>query len=150
VGLLDAGEVQPRSQVQRYAISGVALVILLAFGIWYFYLRFISEKSTIASFMDAVAAENFEAAYQIWKPRGSYTYEDFLADWGLKGYYGPIKSYHIYSARSPSGASGTVVVVEISPEAAFPAQQDPKSASTRVVSIWVEASDLSLSFPPSF
>ena len=148
MGLLDAEEVRPRSQVQRYAISGVALVILLAFGIWYFYLRFLSEKRTIVSFMDAVVAEKFEDAYRIWMPHGSYTYEDFLADWSLQGYYGPIKSYRIYSARSPRDASGTVVVVEVSPEATFPAQEDPKSASTRVVSIWVEASDLSLSFPP--
>jgi hypothetical protein len=149
VGLLDAKVAVPRSKVQRYAISGVALVILLAFGVWYFYLRFLGEKRAVASFMDALVAEQFEDAYQIWNPHGSYTYEDFLADWSPNGYYGPIKSYHIYSASSPSNASGTVVVVEISPEAAFPAQQDPKSASTRVVSIWVEASDLSLSFPPS-
>jgi hypothetical protein len=150
VGLLDAKEVAPRSKVQRYAISGAALVILLAFGVWYFYLRFLSERRTIASFMDAVVAEQFETAYQIWKPHGSYTYDDFLEDWSPTGYYGPIKSYHIYSTRSPGGASGTVVVVEVSPEAVFPAEADPKSASTRVVSLWVEARDLSLSFPPTF
>jgi hypothetical protein len=148
VGLLDAKEVQPRSKVRLFAVSGVALVFLLSFGIWYFYLRFLSEKRTVVSFMDAVVAERFEAAYQIWKPHGSYTYEDFLADWSLKGYYGPIKSFHLDSARSPGGASGTVVVVEISPEPAFPAQNDPKSASNRVVALWVEGKDLSLSFPP--
>jgi len=148
VGLLDAKEEKPRSKTLRYSISGVALVILLSFGIWYFFLRFLSEKRTVAGFMDAVVAEKFEAAYQIWMPRGSYTYQDFLADWSLTGFYGPIKSYHIYSARSPGGASGTVVVVEVSPESTFPAQQDPKSSRTRVVPIWVEGKDLSLSFPP--
>ena len=148
MGLLDAKEEKPRSKTLRYSVSGVALVILLSFGIWYFFLRFLSEKRTVAGFMDAVVAEKFEAAYQIWMPHGSYTYQDFLADWSLTGFYGPIKSYHIYSARSPGGASGTVVVVEISPEPALPAQQDPKSGRTRVVSIWVEDKDLSLSFPP--
>ena len=148
MGLLDAKEEKPRSKTLRYSVSGVALVILLSFGIWYFFLRFLSEKRTVAGFMDAVVAEKFEAAYQIWMPHGSYTYQDFLADWSLTGFYGPIKSYHIYSARSPGGASGTVVVVEVSPESTFPAQQDPKSSHTRVVPIWVEGKDLSLSFPP--
>ena len=148
MGLFDAKEEQPHSKARRYAISGVALVILLSFGIWYFFLRFLSEKRTIASFMDAVVAEKFEAAYQIWKPHGSYTYEDFLADWSLQGYYGPIKSFHIDTARSPGGASGTVVVVEISPEPTFPAENDSKSGRTRVVALWVEGKDLSLGFPP--
>lgn len=148
MGLFDAKEVQPHSKTRRYTISGVALVILLSFGIWYFFLRFLNEKRTVASFMDAVVAEKYEAAFQIWKAQGSYTYQDFLADWSLKGFYGPIKSYHIFSARSPSGASGTVVVIETSPEPTFPAVSDPKSAGTRVVSIWVEGRDLSLSFPP--
>jgi len=147
VNLLDAQE-EPHSNVRRYTISGVALVILLSFGFWYFFLRFLSEKRAVASFMDAVVAEKFEAAYQIWKPRGSYTFDRFMADWSLKGYYGPIKSYRINAARSPSGASGTVVVVETSPEPTFPAENDPKSGSTRVVAIWVEGKDLSLSFPP--
>jgi len=43
---------------------------------------------------------------------------------------------------------GTVVLVEISPESPFPDQQDPKSARTRAVAIWVEAKDMSFSFPP--
>jgi len=136
VGLLDAKEEKPRSKTLRYSVSGVALVILLSFGTWYFFLRFLSEKRTVAGFMDAVVAEKFEAAYQIWNPHG------------VTGFYGPIKSYHVYSARSPGGASGTVVVVEVSPEPIFPAQQDPKSSRNRVVSIWVEGKDLSLSFPP--
>ena len=148
MGLFDAQEERPHSKRLRYTVSGVALVILLSFGGWYFFLRFLSEKRTVANFMDAVVAEKFEAAYQIWKPHGSYTYQDFLADWSLNGYYGPIKSYHIDAARSPSGASGTVVVVETSPEPTFPAEQDPKSGRTRVVAIWVEGKDLSLSFPP--
>lgn len=148
MGLLDAQEEQPHSKRLRYAVSGVAFVILLSFGVWYFFLRFLSEKRTVASFMDAVVAEKYEAAFQIWKAHGSYTYQDFLADWSLKGFYGPIKSYHIFSARSPGGASGTVVVVETSPEPALPAASDPKSAGTRAVAIWVEGKDLSLSFPP--
>jgi hypothetical protein len=148
VTLLDAKEEQPHSKRLRYAVSGVALVIFLSFAGWYFFLRFLSEKRTIAHFMDAVVAEKYDAAFQIWQSHGSYTYQDFLADWSLKGYYGPIKSYHIAAVRTPSGASGTVVVVETSPEPTFPAENDAKSGRTRTVAIWVEGKDLSLSFPP--
>ena len=61
MGLLDAKEEKPRSKTLRYSVSGVALVILLSFGTWYFFLRFLSEKRTVAGFMDAVVAEKFEA-----------------------------------------------------------------------------------------
>ncbi|HYT07731.1 MAG TPA: hypothetical protein VEL77_08795, partial [Rugosimonospora sp.] len=68
---------EPNSKRLRYAVSGVALVILVAFGTWYFFLRFISEKHTVEHFMDAVVAQDFQRAFQIWKSHGSYTYQDF-------------------------------------------------------------------------
>src|SRR2546427_360830 len=132
----------------RYAVSGVALVILVAFGTWFFFLRFISEKHTVEHFMDAVVAQDFQRAFQIWKSHGSYTYQDFLADWGLDGYYGPIKSYRIESASlPPNGGSGVVVVVEVSPFAPFPENNDPRSGRNKEIRFWVERSDQSLSFP---
>ena len=74
---------EPDSKRLRYAVSGVALVILVAFGIWFFFLRFISEKHTIEHFMDAVVTQDYQRGFQIWKSHGSYTYQDFLADWNL-------------------------------------------------------------------
>lgn len=148
MALLDAKPEQPPSKTLRYAVSGVALVILLTFALWYLVLRFLPEKRAVTQFMDAVVAEKFETAYQIWKPQSSYTYDRFFADWGTQGYYGPIKSYQIVAARSPTGATGTVVLVRISPESAFPDEKDPKSARTRSVALWVEGKDLSFSFPP--
>ncbi len=139
---------EPNSKRLRYAVSGVALVILVVFGTWYFFLRFISEKHTVEHFMDAVVAQDFQRAFQIWKSHGSYTYQDFLADWGLDGYYGPIKSYRIESASlPPNGGSGVVVVVEVSPFAPFPENNDPRSGRNKEIRLWVERSDQSLSFP---
>ena len=148
--LLDAKPEQPHSKTLRYAVTGVAAFILLTFALWFFVLRFLSEKRAVTNFMDAVVTEKFEAAYQIWKAQSSYTYDRFLGDWGTKGYYGPIKSYRIEGAGSPSGSSGTVVavVVQISPESTFPDETDPKSKSTRVVAIWVQGNDMSFTFPP--
>ena len=147
MGLLDASE-EPKSKTLRYAISGVALVLILGLGL-FFAFRFNSEKHTVQHFMDAVVAGNFEQGYQIWKPQGStYTYQDFVADWGKKGYYGPIESYRVESATLLKDANGIIVVVEISPFHPFPANSDPQSGRNREVRLFVARSDQSLSFPP--
>ena len=146
--LLDAQPEQPHSKTLRYAVTGIAAFMLLTFALWYYVLRYLPEKRAVSNFMDAVAAEQFEDAYKIWKPQSSYTYDRFLGDWGPKGFYGPVKSYHIETARSASGSSGTVVLVQISPEPTFPDEKDAKSSSTRVVALWVEGKDMSFSFPP--
>jgi hypothetical protein len=148
VTLFDAKPEQPHSNTLRYAVTGIAAFMLLTFALWYYVLRYLPEKRAAASFMDAVAAEKFEQAYKIWKPQSSYTYDRFLSDWGPNGFYGPIKSYRIETARSPRGSSGTVVLVQISPEPTFPDENDPRSAHTRVVALWVEGRDMSFSFPP--
>jgi len=139
----------PDSKRLRYAVSAVALAILVAFGIWYFFLRFISEKHTIEHFMDAVVAQDYQRAFQIWKSHGSYTYQDFQADWSLNGYYGPIRSYRVESETlPPNGGSGVIVVVEVSPVQPFPQNSDPQSGRNKEIRLWVERSDQSISFPP--
>jgi hypothetical protein len=148
VTLLDAQEPGHHSKTLRYAVTGVAAFILLSFSLWYFVLRYLPERRAVGNFMDDIVAGKYEDAYKIWKPQSSYTYDRFLSDWGEKGYYGPIRSYRIETARSPRGSSGTVVLVQISPEPTFPDERDPKSKSTRVVAIWVEGKDMSFSFPP--
>jgi hypothetical protein len=148
VELFDSSQ-EPHSKRLRYAVTSVAFVLLMGFGIWFYFLRFINEKRTVTHFMDAVAAENYELAYQIWKPHGTYLYPDFLADWSRRGYYGPLLSYRTESAKlPPEGGSGVIVVVQISPFQPFPANEDPNSARNREVRLWVERSDGSMSFPP--
>jgi len=148
VGLLEPSSEEPRSKLRRYVISGLAFVLLLALGAWYLF-RFYGEKRTVERFLDALVAGDTQRAYQIWKPQSSYSYQDFLDDWGPSGYYGPVKSYHIETAQKPEGGSGVIVVVEISPYQSFPADNDAvKNRRTREVHIWVEQRDKSLSFPP--
>lgn len=148
--LLDASE-EPKSQLLRYAVSGVALVIFVCFGIWYgwFLFFFEPERHTVEHFMNAVVAGDLAQAYQIWKPHGtSYNFQEFTADWGATGYYSPLKSYRIETAEQPKDGSGVIVVVEISPFQPFPPGSDARSGRNREVSLWVERSDQSLSFPP--
>jgi hypothetical protein len=149
VGILDSGIEEPKSKALRYVISGLALAAMLAGALWYF-LRFTPEKRTVERFMSAVVAGDTQQGYQIWRPIPSFTYQDFLAFWGPKGYYSPIRSFRIESAEvPPKGGSGVVVVVELSAYAPFPRPEDSvKFAQNQEVRLWVERSDKSLSFPP--
>jgi hypothetical protein len=148
VALLQSGSEEPESKVRRYVVTAAAFVIILAIAGWYFF-RFAPEKRTAVHFMDAVAAGNYDQAYQIWKAHGTYSYQDFLSDWSLQGYYGPIRSFQVESAEEPpKGGSGVIVVVEVSSVTPFPSDKDPQSAHDREVRLWIEESDQSISFPP--
>jgi hypothetical protein len=149
VGILDSSAEEPKSKALRYVVSGVALAAMIAGALWYF-LRFAPEKHTVEHFMNAVVAGDSQQAYKIWRPNPSFTYQDFLAFWGPKGYYSPIKSFRIESAEvPPKGGSGVVVVVELSAYSPFPKPEESvKFAQNQEARLWVERSDQSLSFPP--
>jgi hypothetical protein len=149
VGILDSGAEEPKSKALRYVVSGVALAAMIAGALWYF-LRFAPEKHTVERFMSAVVAGDSQQAYKIWRPNPSFTYQDFLAFWGPKGYYSPIKSFRIESAEvPPKGGSGVVVVVELSAYSPFPKPEESiKFGQNQEARLWVERSDQSLSFPP--
>jgi len=149
VGILDSGAEEPKSRALRYVISAIALVLLIAAGIWYL-LRFSTEKHTVEHFMDAVVAGDMPKACEIWHTHSNFSCQDFTGFWGPNGFYSPVKTYRIESAEvPPKGGSGVVVTVEISGYDPFPKPEDSiKFAQNREVQIWVERSDQSLSFPP--
>ena len=114
VGILDSGVEEPKSKALRYVISAIALVLLIAWGMWFFFLRYSREKHTVLSFMDAVVAEICRRP-TIWHPHTDFTLQDFTRYWGPNGFYSPIKTYRIERAELlPNGSSGVVVTVEIS------------------------------------
>ena len=135
-----------------FTIAALAVVAIVA--LW-FTFRYYPEKRAAARFFDALVAGNTDLAYQLWKAGPSYTKKDFLADWGPggpgtePGYYGPVKSYEILRANSPLGANAVAIRVAISPYSPMPdASQVEKSRKTKIVSVWILASDKSFSFPP--
>jgi hypothetical protein len=147
MSLLDPPADKPdKSRALAFTIAALALVAIVA--LW-FTFRYYPEKKAAASFFDALVAGNTDQAYQLWKPSASYTKQDFLADWGAQGYYGPVKSYEILRANSPMGANAIAIRVAISPFSPMPdASEAEKSRKTKVVSVWVLTSDKSFSFPP--
>ena len=125
-------------------------IVVVAVIVLYFTFRFYPEQRASQHFFDALVAGDFNMAYKLWKPSPSYQIRDFMADWGPYGYYGPVKSYKIVRVHSPEGPSDSVAVeVAVSPFAPMPDQQDTeKSRRTRIVTVWVNSKDKSLSFPP--
>ncbi len=148
MGLLDRDSEDPHSKMRRYIVLGLLSVALLVVAYLYF-TRYSTEKKTVDTFLDAVARGDTEAAYRQWQPRSTYAYKDFLEDWGPNGYYGPVKTYEIVTAQRRPGASGVVVVVEVSPFSPFPADTETeKLRQNKEVKIWVERSTQALSFAP--
>jgi hypothetical protein len=138
-----------------WIFAGGAIVVLAAI-VLYFTFRFYPEQRAVQHFFDALVAGDFNTAYKLWKPGPSYQMRDFIADWGdgaagrIYGYYGPVKSYKIVRMQSPEGPSDSVAAeVAVSPFSPMPQPQDAeKSGRTRVVTVWVNSRDKSLSFPP--
>jgi len=148
MGLLDGGAEEPNSKLRRYIVSGMVFALLVWLGAWW-ALRFHTEKETVESFLNALVAGDTQRAYQIWRPQPSYSYQDFLADWGPQGINGPVKSYRIETAQQPARASGVIVVVELSPFEKFPDNRDTqKLTRLKEVRLWVERRDQSISYAP--
>ncbi len=147
MSLLDPPAEKPeKSRALAFTIAALALVAIVA--LW-FTFRYYPEKKAAEHFFDALVAGNTDQAYQLWKPTPTYTQQDFLADCGAQGYYGPVKSYEILHANSPIGANSVAIRVAISPFSPMPdASEEEKSRKTKVVSVWVLTSDKSFSFPP--
>lgn len=140
--------VEKPQKSRAMAFTVAALVLVGAVVLW-FSFRYYPEKKATSEFFDALLAGDTAKAYQIWKPTTSYRMGDFLADWGPNGYYGPIKSYKIMSAKAPRKSDSIAVNVALSPFVPMPDSSDAaKSAKTRVVTLWVTPSDKSFSFPP--
>lgn len=145
--LLDPPPVKPeKSRAMAFTVAAVSVAAIVT--LW-FVFRYYPEKKAADRFFAALAADNTELAYKLWKPATSYSMKDFLADWGPEGYYGPVKSYEILKTCAPHGSNTVDVSVAVSPFSPMPPPGDPeKSRKTKIVSVWVVTSDKSLSFPP--
>src|SRR5208282_4024164 len=146
MSLLEPPAEQPHKS--RAMTITVVVVVLVAVIALYFTFRYYPEKKATVQFFDALTAGDTAKAYALWKPTSSYTMNDFLADWGTSGYYGPVKSYKIMGTKSVRNSNSIAVNVAISPFVPMPDPSDgEKSQKTKVVTIWVTPADKSLSFP---
>jgi hypothetical protein len=119
--LLDAPQYDPAKYRRRrikIALAVASLLVLLVLG-WLY--RNWPEERIVTKFFDALQAQDFETAYDIyfndpnWRQHPGkypqYTYADFYRDWGPGGEWGLIKSHKIYgSATTKSWGNGGVIV----------------------------------------
>lgn len=145
--LFDAPQEVHRSKLRRFVISIIVFLVLLAGTSWYL-LRYYKEKDTVRRFLDEVAAGNMQQAYQAWKPETSYSFKDFLDDWGPSGYYGPVRSFKVERTVRRHNSNYVDVIVEVSPSKTYPGGDADTDNRTHEVDIGVRLSDQKMSFPP--
>jgi len=148
--LFDAKEYDPRPAQRRWRLLGIALIVVIAvFVIWWFF-RFYPEKQAINRFFQAIQSKDFEKAYGLyfadpdWKQHpqkyDQYSLSQFMLDWGPSGDYGVITSHNIECATEPPtkafrSPTGVIVVVRINGRA-------------ETTSMWVERNNKSITLSP--
>jgi len=144
--LLNAAPYDPRRARRRKELLAAGLLSLVLAGLLTYRFWNWREERAVDRFVTHLEQKDYEGAYGIWladpawrqhpQKYQRYTYGDFYGDWGPGGQWGLIKSHRIEAAvRPPRGGTGVIVVVTIN-------QRAEKAF------VWVEKSDLSLSFSP--
>jgi len=144
--LLNAAPYDPRRARRRKELLAAGVLSLVLVGLLTYRFWNWREERAVDRFVTHLEQKDYEGAYGIWladpawrqhpQKYQRYTYGDFYGDWGPGGQWGLIKSHRIEAAvRPPRGGTGVIVVVTIN-------QRAEKAF------VWVEKSDLSLSFSP--
>ena len=135
-GYLDhygAGDERRIQKKKRIALSVVAF--LLVAGVLYFLFKNFSQERQAKRFLEEIGAQNYKSAYARWgctdqQPCRDYPFPEFLKDWGPQAV--PPGKFTVRDAE----ACGSGVMMDV----------DTGAAGNR--KLWVERSNLTLSFPP--
>jgi hypothetical protein len=109
--LLDSRPPKPPSALRRYGpvvavfLMGVAILLAYRFRDW-------TEERAVERFLTAVEQGQYQEAYRLWQPSPSYSFNDFLHDWGEQGDYGKIREFEVLGSRS-RGSTSVVITVRI-------------------------------------
>ena len=133
----------------------VVLAVVIAGGLYYSF-RHRAQVQTVEHFMDALVADDYRQAYELWQPSKSYTFARFLRDWGEFSKWGKIREYEIadvktggersFSIPDPATGKRSIITVGSSYSGILVGVRINKRLEPEY--IWVERDDLSLSFPP--
>lgn len=111
--LLDATPPKPPRKIGRYI--WLALLLIIIGTVSYILLRNFPEERTVSHFITVLQQGNYREAYRLWQPSSTYTYADFLHDWGESGNYGKIRTFKILGSQS-KGSSTVIVALTINHE----------------------------------
>jgi len=109
--LLDAQVPKPPSLWKK--LLPIIVVTFVGVGaLLYVQFRNFSEERAVMRFLTKLQEGNYQEAYKLWQPSASYTYADFVHDWGEQGDYGKIREFEILESRS-KGSNTVIVTVRI-------------------------------------
>jgi len=111
--LLDAKPPARSIKVWKPVVVGLGVVIVAA--ALYVVFRDYPEERAVTRFLSTLERSDYREAYRLWQPAPSYTYENFLHDWGDQGDYGRIREFKILGSRS-KGSATVIVTVRINNE----------------------------------
>jgi hypothetical protein len=136
-GYLDqygAGDERRGKIIKRTVLAVIVLIVCTALP-WYLFKNHAQER-VVSNFLSLVRQHDYPAAYKAWNcndPRAcSYTYQQFLEDWGEKSTVDPKVLRLVDSESCGSGVMLTV-----------------RASRDRQDTLWVEKSDNSISFAPT-
>jgi hypothetical protein len=113
--LLDATPPKPVTGIRKHIPPRIlipsALLIVIIAGLLGFRFWNIREELAVSRFLTTLEFGNYQEAYRLWQPVPSYTFNDFIHDWGEKGDYGKIRYFDIQ--RSESKGEIAIVTVQI-------------------------------------
>lgn len=113
MSLLDTTPPKPPRKIGRYVL--VALAVIVIGGAAYAVLHNFPEERAISRFLTTLEQGNYREAYELWQPNSTYSYQDFLHDWGEQGDYGKIRTFKILGSRS-KGSATVIVAISINNE----------------------------------
>lgn len=108
--LLDAKPPVPSIKIWKHVLLGLGVVLMA--GVLYLGFRNYPEERAVTRFLTTLQQGNYQEAYRLWQPSPSYSYADFLHDWGEQGDYGKIRGFEILGSRA-KGAETVIVTVKI-------------------------------------
>ena len=111
MGLFDAQPPKPKSKLRKSLPIAVVLAIVLG-SLLYVRFRNYTEERAVARFLTTLERGQYQEAYRLWQPSASYTYTDFLRDWGEVGDYGKLREFEVLASRS-KGSNTVIVTVRI-------------------------------------
>lgn len=112
--LLDAQPPKQRSTARKYAPLIIIAVVAASLFLWSLFRNY-PEEQAVARFLTTLEQGKYQEGYKLWQPSPSYSFGDFLHDWGEKGDYGKIQQFQILGSKS-KGSRTVIVTVRINNE----------------------------------
>ena len=125
-----------RERRWKWIVGSVLAVLLVGFSGWLLFRDYREERAA-KQFFDLLRQKDYDNAYRMWgcdpaTPCRDYSMANFMEDWGPTGVHGQIDKLKF--GKKKSCDTGIIQFLEYGPD--------------DTVNLWVERSNLTLSFAP--